>query len=449
VRPWDSLTDDERRLFARVAEVYAGFVSYTDAQIGRLIDYLEESGQLDNTIVVVVSDNGASGEGGPNQPLLHRLGVGVRHAVSVLEALRRLRGRAGGRLRRRVAERHRRAGEVRHQYVHAVDIVPTIYDVLGVDAPDVIKGCTQSPIEGETFAASFTSPDAPGRETQFYSMLGMRGLYHQGWLVTAVPPPLSGWSHFDHDVWELYDLRNDRTQLHDLAAEQPERLEDLKGLWFYYAGIYKGLPLDDRTAREILGSPRPQPSEPRERYMVATSEIMTRSCAGWARRRGSGAAGLAHGEPKGRACPVTEPSERTPSVGAPRPPRASSARRNTSSARRSWWRCGSPSTRSPSGTRIRSSCQPRVLHAGRLRGAADPARADASDRARQGRHRHARGAPRGDPASHAAARGGDQARDRRAQGAAPADRGAHARDPRAPGRRSAVTSPRSQGWGTD
>ena len=157
--------------------------------------------------------------------------------------------------------------EVRSQYLHAVDVVPTIYELLGIEPPAELKGYTQSPIEGESFAASFTDPEAPGRETQFFSMLGMRAIYHQGWLATTLHPPISGWSHFEHDVWELYDLRTDRTQLRDLAAEQPDRLEELKGLWFYNAGVYKGLPLDDRTALEIISSPRPQPSEPRGRYV--------------------------------------------------------------------------------------------------------------------------------------------------------------------------------------
>jgi arylsulfatase len=131
----------------------------------------------------------------------------------------------------------------------------------------VLNGWTQNPIEGQSFAASFADPQAAGRSTQFYSMLGMRALYHQGWLATALHPPLSGWSHFDDDVWELYDLQADRTQLHNLAAQKPGLLEELKGLWFYYAGVYKGLPLDDRTALEIMSSPRPQPSQPRGRYI--------------------------------------------------------------------------------------------------------------------------------------------------------------------------------------
>jgi arylsulfatase len=299
VRPWGELDDDERRLFARMAEVYAGFVSYTDAQIGRLIDYLEESEQLENTIVVVVSDNGASGEGGPNgsfneNKFFNNVPDTTQANLEHIDELggpksynhyntgwawafdtpfpywKRFAGYEGGLADplivswpRGIAAR----AEVRHQYVHAVDIVPTLYELLGVQAPEVLKGYTQSEIEGESFAASFGDEAAAGRATQFYSMLGMRALYPEGWLATTLHPPISGWSHFDHDRWELYDLRSDRSQIHDLAAQEPDRVEQMKGLWFYYAGIYHGLPLDDRTAREILTSPRPQPSQPRDRYI--------------------------------------------------------------------------------------------------------------------------------------------------------------------------------------
>jgi arylsulfatase A-like enzyme len=307
VRPWDSLSGDERRLFARMAEVYAGFVSYTDAQIGRFVDYLEESGQLENTIVVAVSDNGASGEGGPNgsfneNKMFNNVPDTVEANLARIDELggplsynhyntgwawafdtpfpywKRFAGYEGGvadplivAWPKGIAAR----GEVRDQYVHAVDVVPTIYELLGVDPPDVLRGYTQSPIEGESFATSFTDTGAAGRETQFYSMLGMRALYSRGWLATTLHPPISGWSHFEHDVWELYDMRTDRSQMHDVAAEHPDLLEELKGLWFYNAGIYKGLPLDDRTPLEILASPRPQPSKPRSRYVYypGTAEI--------------------------------------------------------------------------------------------------------------------------------------------------------------------------------
>ncbi len=299
VRPWDSLSADEQRLFARMAEVYAGFVSYTDDQIGRFLDYLEESGQLENTIVVVVSDNGASGEGGPNgsfneNKFFNNIPDTVEENLKRIDELgsptsynhyttgwawafdtpfpywKRFAGYEGGTADMCVVSWPKgipARGEVRHQYVHAVDVVPTLYALLDIEPPELLKGYTQSPIEGESFAPSFADADATEREAQFFSMLGMRALYHQGWLANTLHPPISGWSGFDKDVWELYNLREDRAQTRNVAADNPELLERLKGLWFYYAGLYKGLPLDDRTALEIMASPRPQPTGPRDRYV--------------------------------------------------------------------------------------------------------------------------------------------------------------------------------------
>ena len=159
------------------------------------------------------------------------------------------------------------AGEMRHQYIHAVDIVPTLYEMLEIEPPAVLKGFTQSPIEGESFAPAIRDPGAPGKEVQFYSMLGQRALYHHGWLANTVHVPLSGWSKFEHDVWELYNLKEDRAQVHNIAGDHPEILERLKGLWYYYAGVYHGLPLDNRSALELVTTPRPQPSKPRNRYL--------------------------------------------------------------------------------------------------------------------------------------------------------------------------------------
>ena len=113
----------------------------------------------------------------------------------------------------------------------------------------------------------FVQPRAPEKEAQFYSMLGQRGLYSRGWLANTVHPPLSGWSGFEHDVWELYRLKEDRSQMRNLAEAHPDTLERLKGLWFYYAGVYKGLPLDDRSFLEMATDPRPLPSKPRNRYI--------------------------------------------------------------------------------------------------------------------------------------------------------------------------------------
>ena len=302
VRPWDSLSDDEQRLFARMAEVFAGFVSYTDDQLGRVLDYLEESGQLDNTIVVVVSDNGASGEGGPNgsfnewrffngvadtteptlphidelgtpavlQPLQHRLGVGVRHAVPVLEAVGRLRGRRRRHVPGRVAGADQAVGATsRQQYIHAVDVVPTIYDLLGIEPPDGASRATRR-ARSRARASRPRSPTRrrPGSETQFYAMLGQRSIYHDGWLAcTAAPADLRLGQVRAGRVGAL------RPRARPLAVEERRRRTSPSGsrrsraCWFYYAGIYNGLPLDDRTALEQMLAERPQAAPDREQYI--------------------------------------------------------------------------------------------------------------------------------------------------------------------------------------
>jgi arylsulfatase len=298
VRPWDSLSDDERRLFARMAEVFAGYMSYADDQIGRVIDYLEQSGQLENTLIIVISDNGASGEGGPNGsfnemrffngvpdtteltlPHIDELGTPASYNHyntgwawafdTPFPYWKRWAGYEGG-----VADmcmvawpaKIQADSRVRNQYVHAVDVVPTVYELLGIEPPATLKGYTQSAIEGRSFADTLTNTEAPGKETQFYAMLGQRSIYHQGWLACTVHPPISGWGHFESDIWELYHLESDRAQSHDIAAKEPQRLEQLKTLWFYYAGIFNGLPLDDRSALEQVLAERPKASPDRSRY---------------------------------------------------------------------------------------------------------------------------------------------------------------------------------------
>lgn len=207
VRPWDSLDEDERKLFIRMAEVFAGFVTFTDHEIGRLIDYLEESEQLDDTIIVVVSDNGSSAEGGPNgsfneNKFFNNLPDSVEENLKRIDELggptsynhyntgwawafdtpfpywKRFAGYEGGTADPCIVSwpSGLKARGVRDQYVHAVDVVPTLYEMLDVDPPETLKGFTQSEIEGESFATSFGDPAAPGRETQFYSMLGQRSI---------------------------------------------------------------------------------------------------------------------------------------------------------------------------------------------------------------------------------------------------------------------------------
>ena len=299
VRPWDSLNADEKRLFVRMAEVFAGYVEYTDDQVGRVVDFLRASGELDNTIIVVVSDNGASGEGGPNGTFNEwRFFNGVPTPTELtLEHIdelgaptsynhyntgwawafdtpfpywKRWAGYEGG-----IADmalvawpaKIAPSATPRPQYVHAVDVVPTIYDLIGVIPPETLNGFEQRPIEGESFAASLTDPDAPGKRTQFYAMLGQRALYEDGWLACTLHPPLSGWGKFDLDVWELYHIEVDRSQSRNVADQEPERLERMKARWFELAAQYNGLPLDDRTALEQTLAERPSGAPERDRYI--------------------------------------------------------------------------------------------------------------------------------------------------------------------------------------
>lgn len=291
VRPWDSLNDEEKRLFSRMAEVFAGFLSYTDDQIGRVLDYLEESGQLDNTIIVVISDNGASGEGGPNGSV-NEVKFFNGYIDTVEESLRFYDNLGGTdtynhypigwamafntpyKLYKRYASHEggiadtaiiswpngiAAHGEVRDTYVNVSDITPTIYDLLGITPPDTVKGITQKPLDGISFTAALKDPAADtGKDTQFYTMLGTRGIWHKGWFANTVHAATpSGWSHFDKDRWELFHIESDRSQCHDLADTHPAKLEELKQLWFDEAAKYNGLPLADLNILETLTRWRP------------------------------------------------------------------------------------------------------------------------------------------------------------------------------------------------
>src|SRR5260370_5306024 len=158
-------------------------------------------------------------------------------------------------------------GEIRHQYHHAIDIVHTILDFLGVEAPATIKGHVQSRFDGVSMRYSVADPSAPSaRKTQFYSMLGSRAIWHEGWKAVTTHPTLSGWSDFNDDTWDLYHTDVDRAEAHDLAAEHPDKLRELVNLWFAEAGQNDAFPLDDRSALQIITTPRPQLASARDRY---------------------------------------------------------------------------------------------------------------------------------------------------------------------------------------
>ncbi len=301
VRPWDSLNADEKKLFARMAEVYAGFSEYTDVQVGRIIDYLEESGQLDNTIVLYAADNGASGEGTPNGSVnenkffngypdelsenmkyLEVLGgpetyehfpTGWASAFSApFKMFKRYSQYAGGTNDPLIIswpKGIKAKGEVRQQYHHSVDIVPTLLELVGLEMPAVYHGVEQEPLSGVSMAYTFDAkPTDPTRkEVQYFAMLGSRGIWKDGWKAAAIHAPLSGKGHFDQDDWELYHVDVDRSESKDLAKEHPEKLQELIAAWFVEAEKNNVLPLDDRSAAEIIAIERPSQEPARDRYV--------------------------------------------------------------------------------------------------------------------------------------------------------------------------------------
>ncbi|MGI9641833.1 MAG: arylsulfatase [Acidimicrobiia bacterium] len=307
VRPWGSLDADEKRLMARMGEVYAGMVSHTDHEIGRLLDHLDELGELDNTIIVVISDNGASGEGGPNgsvneNKFFNGIPDSMEENLKYLDVL-------GGpetynhystgwamafntpfKLWKRYAwnggicdpfiiswpegiESH---GEIRDQYCHVTDVTPTVYDLLDLELPDEVKGYTQWDLEGTSLSYALDEGDAPAqKETQFYSMLGSRAIYHRGWKANTVHPTIAHWGNFSADRWALYHVDEDRSEINDLSADRPDKVAELKSLWYHEAGKYMAFPLEDRGAVEVLTTPRPQLAPPRDRYIYrpGTAEV--------------------------------------------------------------------------------------------------------------------------------------------------------------------------------
>ena len=281
-----------------MAEVYAGFLAHADDQIGRLLAYLEDTEQLENTMIVLVSDNGASGEGGPNGSLnenkfINQIPDDIETNLAMIDELgspktynhypngwamafntpfkmwKRYEFNGGSCDPCIISwpKGIKARGEIRHQYHHAIDIMPTILDCLGVEPPETIKGHVQSSFDGISMRYSFDQASIPtARSTQFYSMLGSRAIWHEGWKAVSTHPTVAGWSDFNDDTWELYHVETDRSELHDLAGEHPDKLRELINLWFSEAGRNGAFPLDDRSPVEIITTPRPQLTSPRNRY---------------------------------------------------------------------------------------------------------------------------------------------------------------------------------------
>lgn len=274
VAPWSDLSADQRLLFTHLQAAYAGFLEHADAQIGRVISALEQWGALDDTLVMVLSDNGASREGGPQGSVdVNAPYNGVDQSIGQeLTRLDRIGGPQGpahypegwaaagntpfrlykqytdlGGVRvplvvhwpRGIAD----AGGIRDQFVHAVDITPTFLDVAGIEAAD-------DAFDGRSIAGTFAEATAPApRDTQHFEMLGHRAIHHQGWkAVTAHVPG----TPYEDDTWRLYDTSRDFSECHDLAAREPDRLELLCKLWEEEADAHGVFPLDDRPLKELL-----------------------------------------------------------------------------------------------------------------------------------------------------------------------------------------------------
>jgi len=309
VRPWDSLSDDEKKLFARMAEVYAGFSEYTDVQIGRVIDYLEESDQLDNTVIFYCADNGASGEGSPsgsvnenrffngypddiesNLAMIYKLGspdtynhypTGWAVAFSTpYKMFKRYASFAGGTCDPLVIhwpKGIKAKGEMRHQYHHCTDIMPTILECCGIEMPEVIDGIKQAPLAGVSMRYSFNDASVPTtKETQYYEMVGTRGIWHKGWKAATLHAPApADQGNFDKDVWQLFNVEEDRSEAHDLAAKHPEKLKELQDLWLAEAKANNVLPLIDVGVHLIheLEFHAAPPASGRYVYYPGTTEV--------------------------------------------------------------------------------------------------------------------------------------------------------------------------------
>ena len=302
VPPWDSLSERTRAVYARFMEAFAGFLSHTDHHLGRLFAHLEAADELDNTLLVVLSDNGASSEGGPIGSLNDaRAWNGLGQSLD--EAWARLDEIGGPRIhnnypwgwtvagntpfkrwKREVHEggvadplivhwpaRTNTAGAagpgLRRQYVHATDVVPTVLEAIGLEAPVEIAGARQRPIEGTSFADSIVRADAPDRHvTQYYEMFGCRAIYHDGWKAVLHHPIQDDTPGLDQVPWELYDVRADPSECDDRAAAEPERLQSLVALWWDEAARHQVLPLDNRAFSDLVLD-RPTHLPLRRRYV--------------------------------------------------------------------------------------------------------------------------------------------------------------------------------------
>ncbi len=305
VPEWAGLGAAERKVAARFMECFAGFLSHADEQIGRVLAFIEDLGEADNTIVVVVSDNGASAEGGPEGSINdgRLLNMDPASTQEMFARLEEIGGplthnnypwgwaMAGNTpLRRWKREVHEggvadpcivcwpggqvEQGGIRHQFAHAIDVVPTLLELVGIEPPDRIEGIEQSRIDGVSFGYLLppgTRDAAEQHDTQYFEMFGSRAIYHAGWKAVTFHPiaPLyddqNPNASFDDDTWELYHVEQDLSESRDLAAQFPDKVRDLVELWWQEARRNQVLPLDNRVLWAIV-HPRPDRRRPHDSY---------------------------------------------------------------------------------------------------------------------------------------------------------------------------------------
>jgi arylsulfatase len=312
VEAWDTLETNQRRLACRLQEAFAAFLEHTDVQIGRLVADLASLGELDNTLILLMSDNGASQEGGPFG-ILHEMKYFNFIPESPDEAVGRLDDIGGPNSHSNYPWGWAQAGntpfkwykqntheggvhvplvvhwprgieargELRHQFHYVTDIAPTVYEAARVAVPEVYQGLEQMPVAGASLAYSYESAEVPGRRShQYFEICGHRAMYDHGWkAVTRHIPGVS----FDDDTWELYHVERDASECHDLAATHPERLAELIEMWWRDAREFGVLPLDDRGFELFSSRSRDNSPHPTSRlysYRPPVSPIPPQAAAG-------------------------------------------------------------------------------------------------------------------------------------------------------------------------
>jgi arylsulfatase A-like enzyme len=312
VQDWNTLAEGEKKLYARMMEVFAGFLSHVDYHYGRLFDFLKTIGEFDNTIIMFISDNGASSEGGPTgsvneNKFFNNVPDSLEQNLSLIDELGgpttfnhyawgwTFAGNTPFRRWKRETYRGgvsdpfivhwpkgiKAKGEIRTQYAHAIDMVPTVLEALGIEAPASIKGVTQAPIEGHSFADALNNAQAPDKHiTQYFEMFGHRSIYHDGWravcpwpgtsfkeagLFFGAPIDKDKLTELDAKHWELYHIEKDFAENHNVAAENRAKLIEMIATWYVEAGKYNVLPVDSRGTQRFAVE-RPQLAAARSSY---------------------------------------------------------------------------------------------------------------------------------------------------------------------------------------